>query len=183
MPTPHADKLIARARSGERLTATERRHCLAYMQHSHPDNSTMELAELFKVSDRQIRDDRNIIRTEYAKQIKKEDVGLVIADIRMALEQQIRNVESSLRKCQLGTRTYLEHCKTIMAMRLQSVEALQKLGYYPLNLGNSTVERFDYVAIVDERTGAVDTRSVEFADIIDAEYEEQKQLPAPEANT
>jgi hypothetical protein len=182
MPTTHADTLIGQARRGEKLTASQRRHCVSYMMATeYADISPVQMAELFQVSDRTIREDKIHIRQQAAEHIKEEDIGLVIADIRMTLEHQIRDIERSKRKCPLGSRTYLEHCSKIATLQMAAVKALQDLGYYPRNLGTMTTKKYEYKAYVDEGTGAVDTRSVaEFEVIEDAEFEEQKQLPAPE---
>lgn len=187
MSIPHAEKLIEKANRGERLDSKERRHCLAFLMATSQVESTAELASLFQVSDRLIRADKKYIREEKAKTIKDDDIALVIADIAMTLDKQMRDLERSKAKCTLGTVAYLRHCTAIHEVQLKTVGALQDLGYYPKNLGLMTVEKWDYKATVS-RDGTILTRptdmSIEAApDILDVNYEEvgvMKSLPAPE---
>jgi hypothetical protein len=182
MPIPYADKLIERAQKGERLTAKDRRHCVGYLMGTRPEMTNVEAAEIFQVSEGLIRQDKKRIRHERAKLIKEDDIGLVIADIAMECDNQIRDLEASKRKCKMGQRAFVEHCKAIVDTRLKSVKALQELGFYPKSLGNLTVERFEYKAVVG-RDGSVDTRAADIrfdgSEIIDADFEEQLQLEAP----
>jgi hypothetical protein len=186
---PHAEKLIDRARAGERLNPKDRRHCIAYIIGTQPTVTNVEMAELFKVSERQIRIDRKSIREEKSKLLKEEDIGLVIVDIAMRCEQQIRDIERSKQKCQLGTRAYMEHCRAIFKIELEKVSALQNLGYYPKNLGNMTIDKYEYKAIVS-KDGSVNTRPVDLQidggkqQAIDVGYEvlEPLGLPPPAEN-
>lgn len=182
MAIPYADKLIERAQKGERLTAKDRRHCVGYLMGTRPEMTNVEIGELFQVSEGLIRADKKRIRHERARLIKEEDVGLVIADIAIECDRQIRDLEASKMKCAKGTRPFVEHCKAIVDTRLKSVKALQELGYYPKSLGNLTVERFEYRAVVG-KDGSVDTRPVDLRfdgddDVIDVEFEEQRLIEA-----
>jgi hypothetical protein len=51
-----------------------------------------------------------------------------------------------------------------MELRFKCVKALQDLGYYPKNLGNMTVQKFDFKAIVNKLDGSV---TVHNRDLID----------------
>lgn len=187
MAIPHAEKLIEKAQKGERLDSKERRHCLAFLMATSQMESTEQLATLFQVSDRLIRADKKYIREEKARTIKDDDIALVIADIAMTLERQMRDLERSKHHCKPGTVAYLRHCTAIHEVQLKTVSALQDLGYYPKNLGLMTVEKWDYKATVS-RDGTIQTRPTDFAldesrNILDAEYEEvgvMKSLPAPQ---
>ncbi len=148
--------------------------------------STEELANLFKVSDRQIRADKKVIREEKARTIKDDDIGLVIADIALTLDKQMRDLEKSKAKCTLGTVAYLRHCTAIHEVQLKTVSALQDLGYYPKNLGTMTVDKWEYKATVS-RDGSILTRPIDYqgdsAPVLEAYYEEvgvQKALPSPD---
>jgi hypothetical protein len=178
---PHAEKLIEKAQKGEKLNTAERRHCVAFMMTTQRETNA-NMGSLFKVSERQIRLDKEHIRKERAKEITEEDISLVISDIAMVFETQIRDIEASKRRCKRGSRSYLEHCKTIFKAQLDKVKALQDLGYYPKNLGQMTVQKYEYAAIVS-KDGSVETRPTNLAldaEIIEGEVEELKALPAPE---
>jgi hypothetical protein len=185
MAIPHAEALIKRAREGERLGTKDRRHCIAFLMAADPGHTNVSLGELFKVSERQIRDDKLRLRQERAKLVKEEDVGLVIADIALAFENQLRDIETSKRKAKLGSGHYLNHCKTVCELIVKKIQVLQELGYLPKNLGQMTHTKYEYKATVDKMTGAVDTRPVHmtFDDSIeDGEFEEvvtTRQLSSP----
>ena len=182
---PQADKLIEQAQKGERLKPTERRHCIAYIMSTQPEMNNCAMGELFRVSEAQIRKDRISIREARAKSIKTEDIGLVIADVALSFERQVRDLEKSKAKALIGTRTYLEHCKSIFDIELKKIQALQSLGFYPKSLGNLSVERFEYQAVV-YKDGSVETRPVELCvkededGIVEGEFEEVKQIAPPE---
>lgn len=189
MAAPTAERLIDDAKRGVKLSAKERRHCISYLMATGADVGSTALAEVFSVTDRTIRDDKIHIRKQKAELIKEDDIGLVIADIVMCFDNQVRDIEQSKTKCRKGERTYLEHCKTIFDLQLKKVKALQELGYYPRNLGNLTVERFDYKAVVG-KDGSVETRPENLPDSVfnddnvqDAEFEdvEPKQIAPPES--
>lgn len=185
MAIPHAEKLVERAQSGERLTSKERRHCVAYLMATQPEQTNTAIGELFQVSERQIRTDKRVVREERAKLIKEDDIGLVVADIAMTLDRQMRDVESSKKKCRVGSRDYVLHCTTIHDIQLKTVKALQDLGYYPKNLGNMTVEKYEYKAFVT-KDNRVDTRPLNMIiedglEVQEADFEDvtPKQLPPP----
>lgn len=171
--------IIERAKNGERIGTAERRRAVAYIMGAMPELTNNEIAAIFEMSEGQIRADKKTIREEKAKLIKEDDIGLVIADIALNFDRQIKDLEKSKQKCATGTRTFLEHCKSIFTLELMKVKALQDLGYYPKNLGNLSIEKFEYKAIVS-KDGGVDTRPVHLViadtkaeqDIMDAEFEE-----------
>lgn len=159
MALPRAEKFIALARQGHKLNATDRRAVIAYLMITKPEVGASDMAELFKVSIRQIYLDRTELRKLRANSIKQEDPALVLADISISFDQQIRDMEASKAKCKLGSSVYLAHCKTIFNTQIQKVEALQSLGYYPKNLGNLVTERYEWKADVT-KDGTVHTRPV-----------------------
>lgn len=181
---PQAEQLLERAAAGERLTTKERRHCVAFNMVKVPDATNVAMAELFQVSERQIRLDKQHIRQERAKLIKEDDIGLVIADIMVSFENQVSNLQKGQAKAKVGSRDYLEYCKTIFNFRLQMVKALQELGYYPKNLGNMTVDKYVYKATVSA-DGSVTTGPShlmppeEPTGVTGVEFMEPKALPLP----
>lgn len=170
MAIPNAEKLMERAAKGERLGVRDRRLCVAYLMCTRPEVTNQAMADLFKVSERMIRVDHEVLRRDKADSVKNEDIGLVIADIAICFDKQVRDMEASKAKCKLGTPSYLAHCKTIFQTQLHKVEALQTLGYYPKNLGNLSVSKYEYSSVlVQDGTKARDSNA-NVADIIDAEF-------------
>ena len=160
MLRPQAEQLISRALAKEHLNPAERRHCISYLQVTQPEATNVAMAEMFGVTEGSIRADIKAIRSAKAKIIREDDIGLVIADVALTFEHQVRDAERSKLKAGLGSRTYLEHCRAIARMQVERIEILQKLGYFPLNLGNMTVQKFEYKATVTEGTGRVETSAV-----------------------
>lgn len=174
--------MIDQSKHGSVLSSKDRRHCVAYLMATQAQATKAELADIFHVSEKTIRNDMDLIRLERARDIKQEDIGLVVADIVMTLERQVHDLEKSKAQCKVGTAAYLSHCKAIHEIRLSSVKALQDLGFYPKNLGNLTVDKYEYSSIV-VRDDSKPERPMEYVPTIDAEFEpveDLKQLPAPE---
>lgn len=172
MPIPQAQQLIDKAQAGEKLSTKERRHCVAYVMSTMPEVTNSEMARWFQVTERAVRLDKKFIREEKAKLIKEDDIGLVIADIIMTYDSEVRDLQRSKGKARLGTREFKDHCIAIFDMRHKTVKALQDLGYLPKNIGTITKQSYEYKAIVDTRDGSVTTEKVEH-------LPEQKKLPAP----
>jgi hypothetical protein len=177
---PVTQKLLEES-SKRKLTTKERRQCVVYLKTTIPDTTNTELAERFGVTERTIRQDLQAFRKEKAQFIKEDDVGLIIADIALDYERQIRDIERSKQKAPLGSLRYLQHCTNAMDLRLKCVKALQDLGYYPKNLGQMTVQKFDFKAIVN-KDGSVDVmkreqliadhrKDVDEGNILDADYD------------
>lgn len=160
-----AEEIISLAKTGSKLTTDQRRHAVGYLMATQQELTNMQMAELFDVSDRTIRDDKGVIRKQAAELVSQEDIGMVIADIRLTYEQFRQKLAASLKKATAGTATYLNHLKLEMEMQLRVVEALQSLGWYPKNLGELTKKSWSFSAIVT-KDGTVDTRSVDQLDHI-----------------
>ena len=184
MALTRANQLLTKAKGGEKLTAAERRHVIQFLQATQPELNNTDLSELFQVSTRQIRFDKELMRQERARVLKDElskDVALVIADIAMDFERQVNDIEKSKAKCKLGTKQFVDHCKAGFDMRLRMVETFQNMGFIPKHLGQMAVTKFEYKATVTQ-DGAVSTRSVEMfdkenvAEALDAEFED---IPTP----
>jgi hypothetical protein len=166
MPTPTAQDMIQRARNGEKLTTRERRHVITWLQATSGDDTTsismtnQQLGDLFGVTERTIRQDKQAFRKEKAKFIREDDISLIIADIALDFERQSRDIERSKKAAKEGSMTYLRHCTDALLLRVKMVNALQDLGYYPKNLGQLTVNKWDFEAKVDKGTGYVTTEQV-----------------------
>jgi hypothetical protein len=167
-----SEQLLLKAESGEQLNVDERRVAVGHLMATRPDLSNMDLGKLFGVSDTMIRKDKDWLRKQTADEIVKDDISLVIGDIRRTYERFVVEVEKSTKKCAEGTNTKLAHLKAGMDYQLKVVEALQSLGYYPKNLGNMTKKTFVFKSHVSEKDGSVSTLPV-----IDAEFEDVKDAP------
>ena len=176
-----ADRILESASRGEAVTTQDRRHAVMYLMATEPQVTNSEMAEMFKVTERTIRFDKKKIREERSKRIKEEDVSLVIADILMDFERNVSDIEKSKKHATPGTRTYLEHCTSVIRMRLDTSRALQDLGYLPKSLGHLAVHKYNYQSTV-LKDGSVETRKVEsFEDATPEELKTIERLALPEA--
>jgi hypothetical protein len=177
---PQTQLLVDIAQNKERkLTTKERRQCVVFLMGTDPDMTNTAMAELFDVTEGTIRKDKMDFRRQKAKFIKEDDVGLVIADIALDFERQVRDIERSKAKAKLGSATFLQHCTAAMDLRIKCVKAFQDIGYLPKNLGNMTVSSFDYRTVVT-RDG-IESRPVNYFD--DAVEAEVLALPSADDAT
>ena len=182
--TTQAEKMLDRARSGERLGSSERRHCVAYLMVTDPGMTKVSMGELFQVSEGQIRADVLKIRKEKAAMVRGEDPGLVFADIAITFEKQTSDIEEA--KAELAkekggktTRLYLEMCRFLNQAQKDRIGLLQDLGMLARNLGNMTTTKLNYTAVVTQ-DGSVDTRPTNLllgdgGEILEADCEEVPQ--------
>lgn len=186
-----AEAIVSLAKKGEDISTSQRRHAVGYLMSTQPDLTNAQLAELFGVSDRSIREDKQWTRKQAAELVTQEDVSLIIADVRMKYEWFCQQLAASTKKATLGTANYANHLKLGMEMQLKVVDSLQSLGWLPKNLGELSRKSWNFTAIVT-KDGTVDTRPVEMLDHIivsptsgsadelaarDAEFEEDSTLP------
>ena len=161
----------------EKLPAADRQDALAYLMAVRPDMSNVDLGRFFRCNEKTIRIDKDIIRKRMSEEITKDDISLVVSDIRTAYERFATELAKSTQKCEYGTNTKLAHLKAEMDYRLSVVSALQSLGYYPKNLGNLTKTQFVFKAHV-AKGGGVNTVPVETAEELKTiEAQEYKLLP------
>ena len=166
-----AEKILEAAGRGDMVPAHERRHVVAFLMATRPEVTDAEIGEMFKVSDRTIRSDKFKIRQEKSRRIKEEDVSLIIADILLDFERTVSDIERSKKKASLGTANFLNHCATVMDIRLKTTKALQELGYLPKNLGHLAVSKFNYVSTVGEG-GVVETIKADSLPVKEANVED-----------
>lgn len=157
-----AQKLLSAQEKGTELTTEERRHCVAFLIATEGQTNE-ELAERFGVHPRTITNDRKAIREDVATELKSEDIALVIADIRMAFEQTMRNIDMSAKVAKKGTQVYLNHQSARFKLQMDYIKGMQDLGIYPKELGTMHVEEFKFEAILG-KNNQVETRAVNMFD-------------------
>lgn len=147
MPMIQAEQWLADARNGISLETDHRRHVISYLT-AVEELTIAQLAQLFNVHERTISNDRMAIRKLLAENIKEEDVSLILADIRLQFETNLRDIGRSKAKCKMGTRTYLDHCNAAFKMQMDYMRGFQDLGVFPKELGSVTVNKFEFQATV-----------------------------------
>jgi hypothetical protein len=158
-----AKKLWEDALKGVKLSTKDRRHVIAWLM-ATDSQSISDMALAFKVSERTISLDKVYIREQVAKDIQAEDIGMVFADIRMAFEKNMRDIETSKQKASLGTKTYLDHCNASFKLQMDFVRGMQDLGVYPKELGTLHVDKFEFTATVGLDAVAAGQRPVTMFD-------------------
>lgn len=142
--------------------------------------SNTEMAAKFGVSEKTIRDDKKTIKAALVSEMRDEDASAVAADLAFNFRRQLRDLELSKQNCRLGSKEYLGHCTAILDIELKRMRALQDLGLLPKNLGNMTVDTFEYAAVVI-KGDQIDARAVHaFDENTQKELKQlsQKALPA-----
>lgn len=174
--------LLEDARNGTKLDVDDRRRVIRYLMIVNPENSNVDLSNLFQISEAMIRKDKAAIRQEIADDLRKDDVGLVIADIEFNFIRQLKGLENSKAACKLGSTEYRLHCIAILDIELKKTKMFQDLGYLPKNLGNLTTENYEYAAVLI-KDGSVESRPM---NLFDADTQQQikdrnkpKALPQP----
>jgi hypothetical protein len=155
-----SEELLLKAQSGEKLEVDERRDAIAFIMATQPGTSNADMARLFGLSEGMIRKDKDVVRKRASEDISKEDVGLVIGDIRRTYERFISDIEKSLKRCEPGTKTYLDYQKALVDYQLKIVDALQSLGHYPKNLGTMATSKFVFKATV-QKDGSIETKAID----------------------
>jgi hypothetical protein len=177
------ERLLEDAKNGTKLNVEDRRRVIRYLMIVCPENTNYDLAETFQISEGMIRKDKITIRQEIANDLRKDDVGLVIADIEFNFLRQLKGLETSKAKCALGSTEYRLHCMAILDIELKKTKMFQDLGYLPKNLGNLTTESYEYAAVLI-KDGSVESRPM---NLFDADTQQkikdravQKALPTPQ---
>jgi hypothetical protein len=142
------ENLLQSAKDGTKLDTEDRRRVLRYLLYIQPELTNVDAGELFQVTEGTIRLDRKRIREELAEELSTEDIGLVIGDVTFNFRRQLRDLEASKAKCAVGTQEYRQHCMAILKIEFDKVKCFQDLGYLPKNLGNMTVQNYEYAAVV-----------------------------------
>lgn len=145
--------------AGKELTVEQRRHVVAWMM-ATGSHTNAEMAALFNVHERTITTDRTKIRELMADSIKAEDIGLILADIRLSFEEAIRRTQKAIKKAKPGTGTYLDYINNVPDLQIKYMKALQELGYYPKNLGTINVDKYEFKATVGLQTN-VEKRDID----------------------
>jgi len=161
----------------DKLDADERRDALQYLMMVRRDLNNYELARIFKVSEKTIRDDKVIIRKRVSEDISDQDIAVVVSDLRKGHDWLMTELARSTKKCTLGSPTYLNHLKAYEDFSFRIVEVLQSLGVYPKNLGNLTKTEFVYKAHVAKGGGVNTTIINSKEELRTIEAQEVKLLP------
>lgn len=162
----------------EKLEAEERRDAVMYLMGVRPDLNNLDLARIFKVNEKTIRVDKDLIRKRVAEEIVKgDDISLFVSDLRRAFENIKSELAKSTKKCEYGTNTWLAHKKFEWELEQGIIARLQDLGVLPKNLGNLTKTEFIFKAHV-AKGGGVNTVPVETQEELKTiEAQEFKLLP------
>lgn len=145
----------------EKLSIEDRRDAVMYLMGVRPDLNNLELARIFKVNEKTIRTDKELIRKRVAEEIVKgDDISLFVSDLRRAFENIKAELAKSTKRCQYGTNTWLAHKKFEWDLEQGIIARLQDLGVLPKNLGNLTKTEFVFKAHVT-KGGGVNVTPVE----------------------
>ena len=170
-------ELLYRQGGEDKLEAEDRRDALTYLMLMRPDLTLLELGRIFKVNEKTIRTDKDLIRKRISEEITDKDVSIVVSDLMRGHELRMNDLAKSKKKCTLGTPAYLNHIRFEQEAAFKIVELLQSLGVYPKNLGNLTKTEFVYKAHVAKGGGVSTTQIASAEELKTIEAQEVKLLP------
>lgn len=156
-----AESLFSDAKVGKKLSTAERRHVLSWLDfYKRGEYTTVQLGEIFQVSERAIRLDRQAVRKKFASDIKKDiDVTLIIADIELTYRYIMDQLHRGLRATRAGTEPHRKYCDSLFRMQREVAQSYQDLGVLPKNVPIQK-QSYNYIAIVN-KDGSVVSREVE----------------------
>jgi transposase-like protein len=165
------DDYIRRCTRGEKLEQTERRAAVAMMLTLEPDIANTEIARRLNCDPGTVRNDIRAMKKANAEDVRADtDIKVIVADMLEARNQALRNNAKTLKALErLGkehSREYMAATREMLAIHMRVTKALSDLGWLPKNLGTVQVKRQVYRAIVQDRTGTVETRPMDLFDDI-----------------
>jgi hypothetical protein len=83
-----------------------------------------------------------------ARVLQEEDPSLTAARYSLRMQEAKDLLDESLRRSNIGTRTYLDHLVARCRLDAEYIQTLQNLGLLPLQLGTSVQEKYEFKATV-----------------------------------
>lgn len=157
------ERLVEMAEGGEKLSSEDRRRALAYLKVARPELSKVDLAEMFSVSEGQIRKDLRIIVEESTDEMRDQDPATIIAEAVSTLRRQVADIEGAKKSARKGSRDYMQHCVSIADIQFKLLRALQEVGYLPKDASKMAQQLYEYAAVVLKGDN-VDTRPIDMFD-------------------
>lgn len=152
----HVDVLWEEAQAGQRkLTPTERRRVLVYLDEiGETKLSNVELAKIFKVTERVIREDRDRLLRDLGATLTPEAQVYFVARQLRDLDQLIVTGKRGLQENERGTLAERFYLETLLKLYKERRETLEGVGVIRKELGTLNIAEEHWVATVDE-TGTV----------------------------
>lgn len=183
MPNETTENLLAIAEQGERkLTATERREVLRYLEDKGDGRSNYQLAVLFKVDEAVIRKDKKRIIETIASSITPEYAMTFVAEYVKSQRDLIRQAKVGLEKCTPGGQMHALYTRLISDLEGKVMAMYQGIGAVPKQLGTLNVNEEKWVAVVADgvTTVTADTPSTPPALLTEGEIAEDNDEPSDE---
>lgn len=156
------------ALSGKKLTSAERRHVIAYLEVTDPEKTYPELAVIFQVSERMISKDKQSLRLQIAKNIKKDSIDLIVGDIHTAYRRIIKKFELNVKdledKGQKGTVHYTKALESWLISWEKYKTMCQNLGILPESVQPQTTTEYVFKTIITKEGGAISEEESKIAE-------------------
>jgi hypothetical protein len=135
------------------LTPRERREAVAYLDdHGFGDDnrdlSNYELADLFDVSEKIIREDKKRILAEYTSVISPAEALSYVGQYLRSHDGLIVRAKHGLAKSKPGTQAHQHYLRLISDLEAKRIQILQEIGAVPKELGRLNVTEERWVATV-----------------------------------
>lgn len=142
------ERLVEMAEGGEKLSSEDRRRALAYLKVARPELSKVDLAEMFSVSESQIRKDLRIIVEETTDELRDQDPSDIIAEAVVTIRRQVTDLEGAKKSAKKGSREFLQCCVSISDIQFKLLKSLQDVGYLPKDASKMAQQLYEYAAVV-----------------------------------
>ena len=142
--------LYKSAQQGNKLTPTERRSVISYLEETGTQASNWELAQLFQVDEKVIRRDRLRLLRQYASQINPKLAMQYVAKYARSHERYLSQAREALSKAQVGTLSHQNYLKLCSDLEQRLLGVMQDVGIVPKELGHMAISKEEWVAEFDD---------------------------------
>lgn len=153
---PHVDAIWEEAKAGRRLSAGDRRRVMVYLEElGGPDGnqSAVQLAKIFQVSEHIIRLDRKTILRALGQELTPEAQVMIVARHMSEIDSLIVTARNGMRQHTsgaLGERWYVD---VLLKLYKEKRETYENIGVIRKELGTLNVAEECWVATVDPDNG------------------------------
>jgi hypothetical protein len=146
-----AQELFEKAQQGQSLTPRERRKVVDWVDSQDElDYSNTKLAEIFGVSEGNIRHDKKLILKAYASAISPEMAMTYVGHYLKSHDDLIRKARFGLFKTKVGTVYHQNYLKVISDLEDRKKKLLQEIGIIPKELGSVNIFQEVWQATVSD---------------------------------
>lgn len=155
----HVDELWEDAKNGTRkLTSTERRRVLVYLQELGVHITNVELSRTFRISERQLREDRKRVLRSLGEDLTPDAQITIVAGLVQEYDQAIGRIKRALATLNPGDRLEREYVETLMKVLHEKRSTYENIGVIRKELGTINVAEEHWIATANIETGELNVQ-------------------------